>query len=92
MAQSENGASDNRLTWSPAEFPDTAKWKDGEEYTVTAKIRQTAPGEAVILELTGQPGEGEAEPAEAPAGEQAAPEEQYENPAIARAMASRKGA
>lgn len=94
MMQDEAGASDNRLSWTPSEFPETEEWEDGVEYTVTLRIRQTAPGEGQILSLKsagGEPKESpndtEGETGETQGGGGAA---EYENPAIAGLMRGKK--
>lgn len=94
MMQDEAGASDNRLSWTPSEFPETEDWEDGKEYTVTLRIRQTAPGEGQILTLASaggppkeSPNDTEGVTGEDEGGGGAA---EYENPAIARLMASKK--
>ena len=48
------GAEDNRLSLDPNN-PDwkeaIADWEDGEEYTVTARVRQISPGEFEVIEV-----------------------------------------
>lgn len=92
--EGETGGSDNTLTWSPGDFPVTQDWEDGEEYTVTVTIRQTAPGQAEVLTLTPKGEEG---------GEEEGPEASEEagyteptnsnsypsNPAVAKLMAAK---
>lgn len=92
--EEESGSSDNRLSWNPNEFKDTADWENGQEYTITARIKQTAPGEATILEMSGEVSEPSPEnPPSAQNGNEAAPSDDeggYSNPAIGRAMSRRK--
>lgn len=95
MMQDEAGGSDNRLSWSPGEFPETKEWSDGEQYTVTLVIRQTSPGEGQIISMKSaepeeakeSPNDTEGETGETQGGGGAA---EYENPAIAKLMAAKK--
>lgn len=90
--EDEAGSSDNTLTWSPGDFPETQKWQDGEEYTVSLRIRQTSPGQAEVLSLssTGSTDEGEEgpEPSEEAGYTEPTNGNSYSaNPAVARLMA-----
>lgn len=98
MMSEEAAANDNNISWNPSEFPETENWADGEEYEVTIRLRQTAPGQGVVLSMTsgGETGEQTAEAPPGPEGEpQAAtepiasassPRSSYSNPAVERLM------
>lgn len=76
-----NEESDNRLSLNPndPEFaPTLEQWSDGEEYEVTMKIRQTSPGEFIVVSM-----QSEAAPAEEGGEQEEANEPPYgQNPAV----------
>lgn len=90
VVENEAGGSDNTLTWSPGDFPETQEWEDGQEYTVTLTIRQTSPGQAEVLSM-GNKEAAEAEEGPEPSEEAGVTEptnsNSYPNPAVARLMA-----
>lgn len=93
MMDTEQGATDNRLTINPSDFNGIAEdWQDGETYTVTLKIRQTSPGEFVVADMkeSESPAEDAAEPQaaeESEAGQAGSGGDGgYGNPAIERMM------
>lgn len=70
--QDEAGASDNRISWNPSEFPAMKDWQDGQTYRVTMIIRQTTGGEGTIESVeSAAPAEAGQPPVEQPQEEAA---------------------
>lgn len=75
-------ANTNSLSLDPeGDFgEEIAEWKDGETYTLNVKVRQTAPGEFDVLEVT-------------EAGEESEPDEpapmKHKNPAMSNLMSDK---
>lgn len=91
--EGEPGASDNRLTWSPGDYPETQEWQDGQQYTVTLTIRQTSPGEAEVLSLASkdnQQEEGAPVESEEAGVTEPTSSNDYPNPAVGRLMQGQK--
>lgn len=94
MMSEEAGASDNRLSLNPSEFPFTENWQDGQKYRVTLDIEQVSPGEFTVIkgEEAGGASEEAAEPGttEQPAEEanEAEKPAAYPNPAVDKMMRS----
>jgi len=87
----EAGASDNRLSLNPSQFPITEDWQDGQTYTVTLKVEQVSPGEFEVLSADSPGAEKPAEPGmtEQPEGEPVEEEKEAAgppNPAVRRMM------
>jgi hypothetical protein len=61
MQSDEPGAYDNRLSLDPNDdrWPFVLDWEDGEEYTVTLRIRQISPGEFEVLSASTKEGGSE---------------------------------
>lgn len=88
----EAGASDNRLTITPSEFPETEEWQDGKRYTVRLEIEQVSPGEFTVMSLKSMPAAQTEEPGTERQPEAEPTEEEKEpagppNPAVQRMMA-----
>jgi len=51
MREDEPGAYDNRLSLDPHDerWPFVLQWEDGEEYTLSIRVRQISPGEFEVL-------------------------------------------
>lgn len=92
-------SSENSLSLNPNDFQQVADWEDGQTYSVTLKVKQSAPGEFEVLDVTQAEAEGADESgtgdeAEAGAddggGEGEAPpakaKGRYSNPAVAQMM------
>lgn len=92
LMEGEEGSTDNRLVWSPGEFPETQDWEDGQTYTVTLTIKQTSPGAAEVLsmETEGAGEEGPVASEDAGMTEPTDSTDYPENPAVGRLMRSRK--
>ena len=101
MMGDEPGSTDNRLTLDPSAFGGFAQdWEDGQEYSMTVRVRQVSPGEFEVIDAKGSQADSEesGEPPmqgteeETPAGENmdAKGRGTYPNPAVARMMSGPK--
>lgn len=99
MSYDEAGATDNRLSLTPSQFPFTKDWKNGSTYKMTVEVRQISDGEFEVIkaDAQGAPAETE-EPGtqEQPSGDQQAAGAgegetpgNYPNPAVAKMMQSK---
>lgn len=96
VMQDEVGATDNRLSLNPNQFEGMKDWTDGEEYTMTVKVRQVAAGEFQVLDAQPQPAEENPEPGTEQQPEAEPTENEKEaggppsNPAVRSMMAGKK--
>lgn len=69
VASEEPGAVDNRISWTPSDFPATEEWEDGQTYDLSelgdgVKLRQISPGEGELIPPVGAEDESAQEKAE----------------------------